>query len=168
MAAGSDGADGAAAGPSPEEAAAVHEQLMEWLRELEDELVAAGDSPEPDAAADAALAAEAALVYLAHGDVVLDEDELHAAIRRAVLVRTRSGSPLRDVDPQEHAVLGLADDLDSPAARAELLGALAECAELVAGLPHLERRAAALLADPDGSWRLLAAALLADHLDDEE
>lgn len=165
MGAGPEGAGPAGAGPDHEGAAAAHEQLLGWLRELERRLDAAGAGEE---LAGAEQDAEVALVYLAHGDVVLDEDELHGAIRRAVLVRTRSGSPLRDIDPDEHAVVGLADDLDSPAARAELLAALAEVAELVAGLPRLERTATELLADPDRAWRLLAASLLADHLESGE
>lgn len=135
----------------------AREELLGWLRNLEAQL-AAGEDP----------SAEVALVYLAHQDVVIDEDELHGALRRAILLRATGGDPYRDIELDERAVEGLADDLDEPARRSELLAALVEIAELVAGLPHLERVASELLADPEHAWRLLAVALLADHLSSDD
>lgn len=144
---------GAGADPEGAEARA---QLLAWLGELEGRL-AAGEDP----------GADVALVYLAHADVLIDEDELAGALRRAMLLRATGGDPTRELDLDERAVVALADDLDDPAVRSDLLAALVEVAELVAGLPHLERQVSELLALPDHAWRLFAVALLADHLDDD-
>ena len=138
------------------DAAEALDGLRAWLAQLE-QTVAAGDDP----------GADVALVFLAREDVLLDEDELHGALRRAVLLRATGGDPRRELDPDERAVVSLADDLDEPARRAELLAALDDVAELVAGLPELTARVAALQAGPERAWRLLAVALLADHLDDD-
>lgn len=129
--------------------------LGAWLGQLE-EAVAAGEDP----------GADVALVYLVREEVLLDEDELHGALRRAVLLLATGGDPHRDLDPHGRAVTALADDLDAPAQRAELLAALEEVAELVAGLPHLTARLAALRNDPDRAWLTLALALLAGELDE--
>lgn len=129
--------------------------LGAWLGQLE-ETVAAGEDP----------GADVALVYLVREEVLLDEDELHGALRRAVLLLATGGDPHRDLDPHGRAVTALADDLDAPAQRAELLAALEEVAELVAGLPHLTARLAALRNDPDRAWLTLALALLAGELDE--
>ncbi len=131
--------------------------LGAWLGQLE-EAVAAGEDP----------GADVALVYLVHEDVLLDEDELHGALRRAVLLLATGGDPRRGLDLDGRAVTALADDLDAPAQRAELVAALEEVADLVAGLPQLGARLHALRADPDRAWRTLALALLADELDDDD
>jgi hypothetical protein len=135
----------------------AREALLDWLRQLE-EAVAEGDDP----------GADVALVYLAREDVLIDEDELHGALRRSVLLRATGGDPRRELDIEERAVVALADDLDEPARRAELTAALGEVAELVAGLPQLAARTAALQGDPERAWRLLALALIADHLDADD
>ena len=130
--------------------------LGAWLGQLE-EAVAAGEDP----------GADVALVYLVREEVLLDEDELHGALRRAVLLLATGGDPYRDLELRGRAVTALADDLDAPAQRAELLAALEEVAELVAGLPHLTARLAALRNDPDRAWLTLALALLAGELDED-
>ena len=130
--------------------------LEAWLGQLE-EAVAAGEDP----------GADVALVYLVREDVVLDEDELHGALRRAVLLLATGGDPRRGLDFDGRAVTALADDLDAPAHRAELIAALEDVVELLAGLPHLTARVAALRDDPDRAWRTLALALLADELDED-
>ena len=131
--------------------------LGAWLGQLE-EAVAAGENP----------GADVALVYLVHEEVLLDEDELHGALRRAVLLLATGGDPRRGLDLDGRAVTALADDLDAPAQRAELLSALEDVAELLVGLPELTARLAALRADPGRAWRTLALALLADELDEDE
>ena len=130
--------------------------LETWLRQLE-QAVAAGEDP----------GADIALVYLVREDVLLDEDELHGALRRAVLLLATGGDPRRGLDINGRAVTALADDLDAPAQRAELVAALEEVAELLTLLPHLTARVAALRSDPDRAWRTLALALLADELDED-
>lgn len=130
--------------------------LDAWLAQLE-EALAEGDDP----------GADVAIVYLAREDVLLDEDDLHGALRRAVLLLATGGDPRRGLDPDMRAVTALADDLDAPVHRAELAAALDGVAELLEPLPLLSERLAALQADADRSWRLLALALLADHLDEE-
>ena len=131
--------------------------LEAWLGRLE-EAVAAGEDP----------GADVALVYLVREDILLDEDELHGALRRAVLLLATGGDPRRGLDLDGRAVTALAADLAAPAQLAELIAALAELAELLAGLPLLTARVAALRADPERAWRTLALALLADELDEDE
>lgn len=133
------------------------EALLDWLRQLED-AVAAGDDP----------GADVALVYLAREDVLIDEDELHGALRRSVLLRATGGDPRRELDIDERSVTALAADLDEPARRAELAAALGDVADLVAELPQLAARTAALQADLERAWKLLALALIADHLDADD
>ena len=58
----------------------------------------------------------------------------------------------------------LGDDLDAPARRAELDGALARLRAQAGGLPAVSAALDALLADADEAWRWLAVALLADEL----
>ena len=131
--------------------------LGAWLGQLE-EAVAAGED----------LGADVALVYLVHEEVLLDADELHGALRRAVLLLATGGDPRRGLDLDGRAVTALADDLDAPAPRAELLAALEEVDALLVGLPRLAARLATLRADGDLAWRTLALALLADELDEDE
>ena len=107
-----------------------------------------------DAGADAAEALDGLRAWLAQ-------------LEQTVAAVDDPGDPRRELDPDERAVVSLADDLDEPARRAELLAALDDVAELVAGLPELTARVAALQAGPERAWRLLAVALLADHLDDD-
>lgn len=134
----------------------LEDALEAWLGQLE-QAVAAGDDR----------GADVALVYLVRDDVLLDEDELHGALRRAVLLLATGGDPRRGLDIDGRAVTALADDLDAPAHRAELLAALEDVADLLAGLPQLTARVAALRDDPDRAWRTLALALLADELDED-
>jgi hypothetical protein len=65
-------------------------------------------------------------------------------------------------------VRALADDLDAPAARAELHAALAALRAEAEGLPGVSAALGALLADPDEAWRWLAVALLADELSGDD
>jgi hypothetical protein len=135
----------------------IDDALEAWLGRLE-RAVAAGEDP----------GADVALVYLVREEVLLDEDELHGALRRSILLLATGGDPRRGLDLDDRAVTALADDLDAPAHRAELLAGLEDVAELLAGLPHLSARIVALRAEPDRAWRTLALALLANELDEHE
>jgi hypothetical protein len=135
----------------------VEDSLAAWLRQLE-AAVAADEDP----------GAEVALVYLAREDVLLDEDELHGALRRAMLLLAAGGDPRRELEFDGRAVTALADDLDAPERRAELEAALGDVAELLVDLPQLSARLAALRADSDRAWRMLALALLADEFDSDD
>jgi hypothetical protein len=131
------------------------EQLKGWLESLEaappaeDELVAV-------------------VAYAAGQAVALDPDELHAARRRAVLVLAAGGDPHRELSTELPAAQRLADELDDPARRGELLEGLAALAFLAAGLPLVARTLTGLLADPDLAWRAFAVALLAEELAEDD
>jgi hypothetical protein len=108
------------------------------------------------------------LCFFAGRDVVLEDDEVNAAVRRAQLLLAAGGDPRRRLDPFGRAVAALADDLDTPGRRAQLDAGLAALAPEVAGL-HGAREALALLrSDPDLAWRAYATSLLAEALADEE
>ena len=94
------------------------------------------------------------IAWLAGRGVAIDPDELHGALRRAVLLLAAGGDPHREPELDGRAVTALAAELDRPERRAELEAALRE----------LRDRVARLLADPDLAWRALACALLAEGL----
>lgn len=114
---------------------------------------------EPDGAA-------AMLALVARDSVELDEGELAAAIRRALLVQASGGDLQRELSLDDRAVTGLAADLDDPARRAELETALRELRATADELPEATTVLDSLLSDGDRAWRALAAALLADELTD--
>jgi hypothetical protein len=93
------------------------------------------------------------LAYVAGQSVPLDEDERHAAVRRALLVFAAGGDLHRDPALDDPAVVELARDLDAPRRRAALMEALAAIEE-----------ARALRADPELAWRAYACSLLAEEL----
>lgn len=80
------------------------------------------------------------------------EDELNAAVRRALFVFAAGGDLHREPNLDDPAVLELAADLDSPQRREALLAASAELAHL---------------GDPGLAWRAYACGLLADALGEE-
>jgi hypothetical protein len=84
--------------------------------------------------------------------VPLDDAELNAALRRALLVFAAGGDLHRDPTLEDPAVTELAADLDSPERREALL----EASELLRDL-H----------DPDLVWRAYACGLLADVLGED-
>ena len=104
------------------------------------------------------------LVFLAAAAVDVDEDELRAARRRAMLLLAAGGDPHRELDVGGRPVRSLAADLDAPARRAQLDAALAELADAARDLPHAARVLRVLQADADLAWRSLACALLAEEL----
>ena len=90
--------------------------------------------------------------YLAGQDVPLDDAELNAALRRALLVFAAGGDLHRDPTLEDPAVTELAADLDSQERREALL----EASQLLRDL-H----------DPDLVWRAYACGLLADVLGED-
>ncbi|HTO25838.1 MAG TPA: hypothetical protein VMJ49_08035 [Gaiellaceae bacterium] len=107
------------------------------------------------------------LVWLVLSEVPVDEAELGAARRRAMLVLAAGGDPHRELVPDDVAVARLADELDDPERRAALAAALDGLATDAAGLVAVTDALDALRADPELAWRVYALALLADELADE-
>jgi hypothetical protein len=105
------------------------------------------------------------LAWLALEDVPIDEAELRAARRRAMLVLAAGGDPHRDVGTATPAVERLADELDTPDRRSFLQKALAEAD--ASGLPSVEEALQILLDDPELAWRLFALAHVADELSED-
>jgi hypothetical protein len=105
------------------------------------------------------------LCWLVRDEVPIDEGELNAARRRAMFVLAAGGDPHRDVGVDSIAAERLADELDTPARRAQLATALEGLP--ADDLPSVGAAAGALRADPELAWRSFALSLLADELADE-
>lgn len=105
------------------------------------------------------------LCWLVQEQVSIDEDMLNAARRRAMFVLAAGGDPHRDVGVDSIAAERLADELDSPARRAQLAAALHELP--TEDLPEVTAAVESLRADPELAWRSFALSLLADELADE-
>ena len=108
------------------------------------------------------------LALLARDGVSLPEDELRAALRRALLVLAAGGDPHRELELEGRGVTSFADDLDSPSRRAELETSFRTLREQAEGLPRASFLLDALVEDADLAWRSLAVALLAEELGDED
>jgi hypothetical protein len=108
-----------------------------------------------------------ALAWLVSGDLGLDEDELRASRRRAMLVLVAGGDPHRELDLDTAAAARLGAELDTDERRAALARALDALAAEAEGLPVVSAGLDALRGEPDLAWRSLAVALLADELADE-
>lgn len=104
------------------------------------------------------------LAWLVRDAVAFDEDELHAARRRAMLVLAAGGDPHRELGLDAVAAERLAAELDGPERRRELDAALATLD--TSGLPRVAAAVNALRGDPETAWRTLALALLADEIAD--
>src|SRR5947209_2901738 len=124
-----------------------------YLAELESRL-AAGEEVE----------VEVSLALIAGRDVVVDEDELRGARRRAVQLLAAGGDPRRELEPDGRAVKAVAADLDRPERRATLGEGLASLKITVEGLPQVASRLERLAADDDLAWHWFACTLLADEL----
>jgi hypothetical protein len=109
----------------------------------------------------------AMLTFVASAHVSLPEDELRAALRRALLVLAAGGDPHRELEVEGPGVTGFANDLDSPARRAELVSALRRLRAESDDLPRAAFLLDALLDDEELAWRSLAVALLAEELGEE-
>ena len=108
------------------------------------------------------------LCFLAGRAVTLDESERNAALRRAELLLAAGGDPRRPLELYGRAVTALAEDLDGPAARAQLAGGLDALQPAVAGLRGATEALRLLGRDPDLAWQCFAMALLAEELADAE
>jgi hypothetical protein len=106
----------------------------------------------------------AMLVYAVAPSVELDEHELSAARRRALLVHAAGGDLHRELTLDARAAEVLAGDLDAPGPRAELARGLEVLAAQAGGLPVVMEALSRLLGDQDLAWRVLAVALLAEEL----
>jgi hypothetical protein len=106
------------------------------------------------------------LAYVAGQSVEIDEDELHGALRRAMLLRATGGDPHRELDLEEPSVTRFAEELDTPERREQLQLALASLSAPAEGRPYVSEAIVALLATPDVAWRCYAAAQVAAELAD--
>ena len=107
------------------------------------------------------------LCFFAGRGVMVDEDELGAAIRRAELLLAAGGDPHRPLDPFGRAATALADDLDSDERRRQLRAGLESLAGELEGLRGAREALRLLLADADLAWKAYATSLLAEALAEE-
>jgi hypothetical protein len=131
-----------------------------WLSELERSL-AESDGTDTLATALVVLAA------VAGDNVGLDENEVHGACRRALLLLTAGGDPERGLDLNGRAVSALADELRTVDRQLALEQGVAELRAQAKGLPHVSEAVHALADAPDVAWRAFACGLLAQSLTDE-
>ncbi|HEY3920641.1 MAG TPA: hypothetical protein VGL76_00845 [Gaiellaceae bacterium] len=108
------------------------------------------------------------LAYLAGGDVELPDEELSSARRRALLLLAAGGDPHRDLSVDDPAVKSLAVDLWSEVRRDELAAGLDGLALRARELPRVREAVLELAHDLDLAWRLLALALVAEELGQED
>ena len=94
--------------------------------------------------------------------VAIPEDELNEALRRALVVRAVGGSPQREVTLEEDAVVRLAEELNAPDRRGELVRSLQSLRATPGS--NASRSIDALLADESFTWRCFAAGCLAAEL----
>ena len=106
-----------------------------------------------------------ALAVLAGRDLRLDETEVRAALRRAMLLLAAGGDPRLGLDLDGRAVTALADELAEPRLRAELAGALARLRPQARDLPFVTVGLETVLADEELAWRAFACGLLAEELE---
>ncbi|MDQ3889685.1 MAG: hypothetical protein M3312_03925 [Actinomycetota bacterium] len=132
-----------------------------WLVELERAL-AAGSADEELATVLVVLAS------IAGGEVRVDENERHAATRRALLLLTSGGDPGRGLDLHGRAVSALADDLRTVDRQIALEQGIASVRLQAAGLAHVSELVHALMDAPEIAWRAYACALLAEELGAED
>lgn len=104
------------------------------------------------------------LAYLAGQEVPIDEDELNAARRRALLLVAAGGDLRRELEVDDRAVKALAADLYTDELRAELARSIDALVLRVRDLPSAREAALFLAGDMDLAWRLLALGLLAEEL----
>src|SRR5688500_10533775 len=104
------------------------------------------------------------LAWLAGQGIEVDEEERRATLRRAELLLAAGGDPRRELELDGRAVLSVAEDLDDPAARAELADGLERLAAEAQGLPEVADTLALLRAEPELAWQGYACALLAEAI----
>src|ERR1700757_2466953 len=94
------------------------------------------------------------LCWLVRDGVAIGEDELKATRRPAIFALAAGGDPHRDLGLDSIAAERLADELDTPARRAQLAAALEELP--ADDLPAVTAAVEALRADPELAWRSFA------------
>lgn len=104
------------------------------------------------------------LAFVAGQGVVFDEDELHAALRRAMLLRATGGDPHRELELDEPSVVRFAEELDTPKRREQLQRGLESLRRPEESPPKIDEAIAELLTEPDLAWRCFAAASVAAEL----
>jgi hypothetical protein len=132
-----------------------------WLAELERSLA-------QDPGTENLALALVVLASVAGARVALDEDEAHAASRRALLLLTAGGDPERGLDLHGRAVTALADDLRTADRQLVLEQGVQGLRAQAAGLPHVSEVVHALIDAPDVAWRAYACSLLAEELAGDE
>ncbi len=132
-----------------------------WLVELERSLA-------QDPGTENLALALVVLASVAGARVALDEDEAHAASRRALLLLTAGGDPERGLDLHGRAVTALADDLRTVDRQLVLEQGVQGLRAQAAGLPHVSEVVHALIDAPDVAWRAYACSLLAEELAGDE
>lgn len=108
-----------------------------------------------------------ALAFMAGQGVVLGEDELNAARRRALLLLATGGDPRSGLALDGRAVTALARDLADERRSADLSLGVESLRRAAAGLEHAERVLDDLARDRVLAWSAFACALLADELGGE-
>jgi len=104
------------------------------------------------------------LAYLAGQVVEIDDRELNAARRRALLLVAAGGDPHRELGVDDRAVKAIAADLYTEERRGELGRGIDALALRVRDLPRLRQAAVFLAGDVELAWRLYALGLLAEEL----
>jgi hypothetical protein len=104
------------------------------------------------------------LAWLAGQGIETDEEERRATLRRAELLLAAGGDPRRELELDGRAVLSVAEDLDDPAARAQLDAGLERLAADAEGLPEVAATLELLRAEPELAWQGYACALLAEAI----
>jgi hypothetical protein len=104
------------------------------------------------------------LAYLAGQAVEIDEAELNAARRRALLLVAAGGDVHRELGVDDRAVKSLAADLYSDERREQLGRSVDVLVAHVRDLPVAREGALFLASDIALAWRLFALALLAEEL----
>jgi hypothetical protein len=104
------------------------------------------------------------LAYVAGQAIELDEQELNAARRRALLLVAAGGDLQRELGVDDRAVKALAADLYDEDRRAAFGRSIDTLVIRVRDLPRAREGALFLAGDVDLAWRLFALGLLAEEL----
>jgi hypothetical protein len=131
--------------------------VQDWLEGIEAQL---REDPVPEL--------WAMLAYVAGREIAIDDDELNASLRRAVLLLAAGGDPHRGLDLEGRAVTALASDLDREQRRTALMRGVDELVGRSQRLPHVRESLFVLASQPELAWHAFACALLAEELADEE
>lgn len=124
-----------------------------WLEQLEQLLAAADES-----------IAVTTVASVAGRGIELDEADVRASARRALLLLASGGDPARGLNLDGPAVSRLAEELDTVERREALEDGLFRLLEGSTGFAHVSETVRALLAARDVAWRAYACSLLADQL----